>query len=87
MAYFAIEFHREYVHPEYQKYPPRYDYSVNSTQILPQDGNTIAILLDSSIHMNDTIHKYARVNFYTHGNSDHVTTYIEAVLCSDLYAE
>ena len=29
MVYCGIEFHRLYIHPEYQQYPPRSNFSVN----------------------------------------------------------
>ena len=61
MGYFAVELHREYVHPEYQQNPTRYEFNSTSIMMHPQYGNTIAINLNRSQAMSDLIHQEMRV--------------------------
>ena len=45
---FGVELSRLYHEPDFQQYPPRYNFSNNRTTIMPQYGNTIAINLNNS---------------------------------------
>ena len=60
-TYFALSLHNLYMNPDYMVSPRRYDYSGNSSEMRPQDGNTITMMIGYSTSLSDDIHKEARI--------------------------
>ena len=91
VVYFGTELHQQYTSPKFRKYPTRNDYSGRTSQINPQNGNTLAMALYTDIYnfasLDDPVHQAARIMYQITEIDSETYYYPEAVLCTDLYAD
>ena len=80
ISFFYVELSRHYFYPTFQTFPTIYDYEDRTAYLNPATGNTLALKIPSL-----TISKL-RIQFSTTDNNG-TKSYIEAVYCTDLYAE